>query len=65
MRVFSLTRRMVGQEMTEGRGPEWYRQEAARLRKRAAETTDDDIRDGYLRLAERYEELARTYEGSG
>jgi len=51
--------------MTEGRGPEWYRQEAARLRKRAAETTDDDIRDGYLRLAERYEELARTYEGSG
>ena len=41
----------------------WYRQEAARLRQRAAEITNDDrLRDSYLDLAREYERLAEILE---
>ena len=42
----------------------WYRVEAQRLRDRAvAVTTDDGLRDSYLRLAREYERLADVLEG--
>jgi hypothetical protein len=44
------------------RDAEDYRREAASLREQAAATTDDVLREGYLRLAERLEELAQTMD---
>jgi hypothetical protein len=44
--------------------PSWYRQEAERIRQRAATiTADDQLRDSYLRLAREYERLAAILEG--
>jgi hypothetical protein len=46
------------------RNPSWYRQEAERIRQRAATiTADDQLRDSYLRLAREYERLAAILEG--
>ena len=43
--------------------PSWYRQEAERLRQRAATVTNDDqLRDSYLGLAREYERLAEILE---
>jgi hypothetical protein len=45
------------------RNPSWYRQEAERVRQRAATiTADDQLRDSYLCLAREYERLAATLE---
>ncbi len=46
------------------RNPSWHRQEAERVRQRAATVTaDDQLRDSYLCLAREYERLAAILEG--
>jgi hypothetical protein len=39
-----------------------YREEAARLRRRAQDAEDDQIRHNLIKIAEQYEQLADTLE---
>jgi len=49
--------------MPDSLDPRWYREEARRLRQRAATVKEDDpLRDSYLRLAAEYEKLAELLE---
>jgi hypothetical protein len=55
----------MGQELRLGyqrRDPHRYREEAARIRQKADETSDPVLRDSYLELAEAYTSLADTLD---
>jgi hypothetical protein len=55
----------MGQELRLGyqrRDPRRYREEAARIRQKADETSDPVLRDSYLELAEAYASLADTLD---
>ena len=46
--------------MTDKRDPVFYRDEARRLRRKAASTDDPSLRESYIKLALEYERLAGT-----
>ena len=49
-------------ERHEIRDPDWYREEADRVRLKAATASDPVLRDSYLQLAQAYEHLAASLE---
>lgn len=56
-------RSLTGPPMDKGRDHTWYRNEAKRLRDKAAAVRNDDaLRNSYLSLAREYDHLADTLE---